>query len=259
MNRFLLCVVLTALLLPALPSQAEYSATATIDWSSFTVEVFSRPGGSSTPVFEWSTQYGDAYSEAFTASPPELASDGQSEPDFLTEFFTSTATAEAQSSTLRSSATLLAAASSQNGSNPAVLLGNYSYGRVENYGSFTLTGEGLALISLDWSISLAGAAGDFDNAASAGVYLYSYYRDELNQNGYAEHNFDVSSVDAGTGDHAGTLSLVIYNSGTGTITGDIYTGLSASSSAASVPEPGAFGLLLAGLGCIGWAARRRFN
>ncbi len=261
MKRFLLPALIVCFLLPAVATRADYSATASIDWSSFNVQLIDLSDGINAPAFNWTpaTAYGNVYSDAYTVYPDDFMSDSQSAPDFTTLLSTNTSTAEAQSSTLRSSTSLFGSAAAQSGSNPWGVFNNYSYASAENGGVFGLSGQGIALISFDWQISVAGAVGDYDNSGSAGVYMYADYTSGLNQFGYAGNGFDVASFNVGTGDHSGTLSMVIYNSGNGTTTGDMYVGLNAQASSVSVPEPASLALMLVGLGFVGLVARRRFK
>lgn len=259
MKRLLLPALLTGLLAHAGPALADSAASATIDWNSLNIQLIDLSGGTNAPVFNWTSQYGHVYSYAVT-HPYESTSDYDYADDFTTPLAISTVTTLAQSDALRNATTLSAAASSQAGTAPwpSGYSSNHAYGESANSGEFSLTGHGVAVITMDWSISVSGVANDWTDYSHAYAYINGSYTDGLYSSGNANSGFSNYSAYTGDASHSGTFAMAVISTG-GTATGLVHAYASAQALSPSVPVPEAetYALMLAGLGMVGWMVRRR--
>ena len=167
-----------ALLTPAGAALAAANASATIDWGSFSVKSISLDPLGKLPVFEWTDEGGLSYAEAATNYPwLPRTSDPHSAADFSTTLSSVVSTAHAQASGFRDVLTVMAHASSE-ASGYLFEADNDAYGEAWNSGKFKLTGAGIALITLPYSISVSaggacsGAVCDYSRAE---VYIVGRY------------------------------------------------------------------------------------
>ncbi|MGH8547663.1 MAG: hypothetical protein ACRERU_03490 [Methylococcales bacterium] len=154
-NLLAACVISVAAVQTA---NAYSSAQATIDWDSFTVQYTDLSGGTNSPLLTWTSEFGIAGSTAFNqASIFDSQSYSQSAFDFSSVLSTNTSTAGVQSNSLRDAHVLQAAAAAQSSSNPFF---SYASAGVINAGYFSLTDNGVALITVDSQISVDGVPND---------------------------------------------------------------------------------------------------
>ncbi len=124
-------------------------------------------------------------------------------------------------------------------------------------GTVELSGHGLFVISVDWTMNFAGTVGDSDSDGSGYVELYFAIEDGQESTFMTVETYR-STLSDGYGEFTGTSALHVFNAGP-TVSGMWGVGITASSQSASVPEPGSFALMLIGLEFVGWGARRRFK
>lgn len=254
------CVATAALGMSS--AQASTSASVNIDWDSLNIQYVDLSGGTNAPVLNWTSQYGQVYSYALTVSPNDYQSDSQYAYDFTTSLSTATNTAEAQSSSLRDINTLSANSATQPGVAPS---GNYYYNLAyvssQNYGSFEVTGQGLALITLDWHLSLTGTLGD-DDYSYAQASLSGSFSDGVWNSGSASSTPNYYSYNTGDFSTNGSFMLAIFSNGvnttTGSLTANAYT--YSYSPVSQVPVPMAAWLFGSGLlGVMGVSRRKQQN
>ena len=258
MKRFVTAAVL-AVMISATPCFADLTSTVTLDWSTFTVTPLAL-GGGSVPTFTW-TDDGDGSVSAYASTFYPSVDDDDS--DFVanwTDAITAQATtAKSSSSALRNATTLSATATTQADSNPVEIGYNYAYSDVENSRQFQISGKGILLFEVDWTMDLEGSVGDLDNYTSGAVgsYVELYSVDD---NNWSDANTGISkwSDEVGAGTLSGTLTLAIVNQD-GLSEGYFYGWAEADSESQSVPEPASFLLMLCGLGFVGLVARRKFK
>lgn len=252
MKKILLPTLLTSLLLQIAPASADTYAFATIDWDSLNIQLIDLSGGTNAPVLNWTSVYGSTYAYAYTENP--YGSDGSSaySYDINNPISSNATTALAQSSAVWDALAFTASSSAQEG------IGNYyNYAGGSSYASvyFTLTGNGIALITVDWSIE--GQATD-GSVSSAGTNVYGYYY-SLYSSGSAHSGYSASTTDVGNFAYGGTFSMAVLNTDPNGTSGWISASAYAYSQSpnAPVPEPETYALMLAGLGLVGFMARRR--
>ena len=240
-------------------AQASTSASVNIDWDSLNIQYFDLSGGTNAPVLSWANQNGNVYSYANTVYPSNNPYDEDYASDFTTSLSTLTNTAEAQSSTLRDVNTLSANSATQSGVAPYAG-SNYAYASSQNYGNFELTGQGVAIISLDWNLSLTGTAGDTSDYSYAQAYLFGSYSDNNWHSGSATSNPNYSSYNTGDFFTSGSFVLAVISDGVSTtygyLTAQAYT--HSYSPVSQVPVPMAAWLFGSGLlGLTGMSRRKQ--
>lgn len=259
MKRLLLPALLTGLLAHAGPTLADSSASANIDWGSLNIQLIDLSGGANAPVFNWTSASGDVSSYAVTY-PDEWANHYDYAFDFTTLLSTSALTTLAQSDALRSATTLSANAASQAGTAPGASPydSNYASASSNNWGNFSLTGHGVAVITMNWNVSVTGAMDDWYDYGYASASISGSYSDGLYSSGYANSGYGNGSYYIGSTSHSGSFAMAVVGMG-GVTTGSIQAYASAYASSPSVPVPEAetYALMLAGLGMVGWMVRRR--
>jgi len=187
-------------------------------------------------------------------------SDLDSAPDFSTTLSSVVSTAHAQASGFRDALTVMAHASSE-ASGYLFEADNDAYGEAWNSGKFKLTGAGIALITLPYSISVSaggacsGAVCDYSRAE---VYIVGRYDSaDGTSSGSATSRKLLENNDPA---FSGTFSLAVVNlDGSTVTTGNLFAQAMATalSPVTAVPEPEYYAMFLAGLGIIGLIVRRR--
>ncbi len=214
---------------------ASSHAEAYIDWDSLSFQLVDFSGGASVPTLTWTTKTGSVSTSATTVDPSDNGSGSQSRNNFTTNLFSEVETDFAQAYATRNQYGLAAEASSQPGVTPVSGLNNAS-ASVSNNGNFQLTGNGLLLISLDWSVYSSGSTGDifngFNNSewASASVAISSSYSGQFTS-GNASTSYTTAPNYwwiSGEESQSSTFVLAIFNTGLETISGSISAVASAS-------------------------------
>lgn len=228
---------------------ASSSAQATINWDSFNVQLIDLSGGLNTPVFNWLSESGNVRSNSENSAPYDSQSDSNFVPDFSTTLSTNTVTAEAQSSTLRNTNVLQAYAASQ----PSTLANYYentATATAQNFGNFGLTGYGIALITLDWNVSVTGVINDSSDYSYAQAFINGSLFDGNYGSGSASSSSSGnSSAVSGSFSENGTFSFAAFSNGVDNVTGSIsaVTYVSSVSSLSQVPLPSAVWFFLSAL------------
>ncbi len=254
----LLSVLFAGFALPATPAMADVMSSVNLHWDSLKVTLVDLPGGAPLS-FSWTgSELGEVHSFAVTADPlDDKSDDPPSANDFTTLLSSDLTTAKAQASATRGSATLSASAASQLGTSPSGFDTNYADGTAVNSGDFELTGNGIALITMDWDAILEGTLGDSSDDASVNASVYATYDDGAFDQGYAFGGVSMNTHDSGSGTWSGTLSMTIPNLGV-TTTGTLFAYANADASSPNiVPEPASCVLMGLGLGLVGWISCRR--
>ncbi len=250
--------VLASLFVSSSLAQADVIATAQIDWSSLNMTLIDLdPNNPVSAAWVPGSEYGSVYADATTADPFDPASDMGAAFDFTTPLSTSAVTSLAQAYATRDSSLLGASASSQVGASAAAPNSNYASGQAHNSGTFTVTGHGIVMLTVDWALSVTGAIGDSDDWSYASAALSAEY-----QNGSTETEVwstswlqSTDNCDRAT---SGTFTLTIANlpgmTTTGSLSADVYA---SAQSQNLVPEPSTFALTGLGVGLMGLMAYRR--
>lgn len=259
-RRLILRLGLIAGLLVSSPSaRAGVMAQAKIDWGSLGVALFNLESNSNDPVrFSWDigTETGSVGVNAVTADPWDPQGDSAYAGDWTTLLSRSVTTVQSQADATRGESLLRALASSQAGVSAAAPNYNSANATAYNFANFTVAGRGLALLSVNWSLSVRGEAGDYVDNSQAEANLFADYENAF-ANGEVSNRAWLDSGDLGDNDTNGTLSLTLAN-----FSGITHGSLSASVMASAfstnvVPEPSTF--ILSGLGMVmmaGLAASR---
>lgn len=254
---------LLAALLAQAPAVQAASAQASIDWSSLTVTVYDLSGGSNAPQLSWSSEYGTASAYAVSYGPYTSDGDSMYQSDWGTLLAVDAVVPKASSDASRSAGLLVAQAAAQTGTHPSSetsgYIANYGSGHAYNSGGFTVTGQGLVMITLAWTLSVQGAQFDYDDYATAYVWIQGSFSDGLFNSGTAQSSYFDQSFVNGDATHHGTFAMSMYSNGIDPINGSLSAsaGVGAYAVSQPVPEPETYALMLAGLGLVGWRARRR--
>lgn len=154
---------------------ASVVASSTIDWSSFNIQLIDLSNGSNAPTFRWTAQSGTARSWAFVWTDPpsnDYPLQSLTADDHGSELATDTVTTLSQSRTLRNADLL------DSHSQSATDYFTNGFASAGNDGSFELSGNGLAVLTLDWHHSVSGGAeNDIYNWANATTNIYANYYD----------------------------------------------------------------------------------
>lgn len=268
-KRILAVSLTTTLAVSAEIANASSSAQASIDWDSLTVQYFDMSSGNNHPVLSWSGQNGNSNSEAFTYDPNDQRAHYRQASNFTKSLFTDAITQYAQSSGLRSRQTLEVNAASDASETSETILSlpdnNNAYASVSNWGSFTMNGKGIALISLAWSISgVSDATNDFSDYASSGVNITGSFSNGWGAFGSSSSVFELDTYN-GAYSQSGLFSLAIFSDGIHTTSGSLNAEVWARSNSSvtlgapvsEVPLPPAVWMFGGGLlGMIGFFGRK---
>lgn len=198
-------------------AHASVVASSTIDWSSFNIQLIDLSNGSNAPVFRWTDQRGTADSWAFVwTDPPNNDYPLQSftANDHSSELTTNTVTTLSQSRTIRN----------------ADLLDTHSQSATDNFtngfasaandGGFELSGNGLAILTLDWHHSVSGGAeNDIYNWANATTSIYAYYNDTDGAGANKSVSVSTNTYDAVPQTRNGSFVFVISGDGEHLVSG----------------------------------------
>lgn len=198
-------------------ASASVIANSVIDWSSFNVQLIDSSNGANAPEFRWSTQNATVESWAFVWSNPpsnDYPRLTYFADDYTSELTTHTATTLSQSHTIRNTSSLESYSQSA-----ADNLTN-GYAHAGNYGNFELSGNGLAVMTVDWHQSVSGGAeGDIYNWANATTNIYANYSDTDGATSRTDLTVATNTYDAVPQSRQGTFVFVISGDGEHTVYG----------------------------------------
>lgn len=270
MKRLFVPTIFAGLLFQAIPALADSSATATIDWGSFNVQIIDlNLLDGITPMFTWTSQSGGANTStsSYADGGSDTAASTRNANNWTKVLSANSSTPNAQASAQRNLTSLSATSTTQSSitDDPNVMGSNSASASAVNSGYFSLTGAGIALITLNWSAGVNTQNSDWNNNSTANVSISGNYSDGLYTNGSASSGVNLYSWWGGPQSAASTFALAVTNTGVGTTTGNFNANISTSSTSPvtygviteAVPEPETYAMLLAGLGLIGFMVRRR--
>jgi hypothetical protein len=213
------------------------NAVASIDWSTFSAQVFDL-----TPLDNIAAGLTWTYQD--TSVTVTNSQNTSSVNDWTTSLSLSSSHEDASADASFLVASLFAIP------NPP---GGFGFASAGRYGDFSLTPGTLVLFTVHVDLE---ATGNENNQAYANMNVWG--PDALNTGGNQSAN---SSLSAGAWSPAnqvsGTLSTSFVNLSNANMTGGINVFGEVQGYTAPIPEPETYALLLAGLGLVGWMARRR--
>lgn len=255
----LLLVSLLAVL-PVGSAVAATSASASLDWNALTFTIIdTNPLDGLTPTLTWTSPFSQAYSYGYNTATGEHQYDSPYAYDFSTPLSSGLSFSNAGGNVSVNAASLSAssaASAAVAGSGGGVFVQEYATGQ----GSFTLSGAGIAYISLPYSISVHGTGGDVAEYSTASAYLYGYASSPAGSSTSYSGNQQLVSYSVGDASQTGNLGFALTNfSSTASVSGNVFAYAYTTSQApiAAVPEPQSYAMLLAGLGMVAAVARRR--
>lgn len=251
-----ICLIAGLVLAPLSSTHAGVVGRADIDWTTLAVSYY--PFDNNNPLdVQLDGHFGSISVNAATADPWDSQWDGATADDWSTPLSGGVDTAHAWADALRSSGELSASANAEPGVSAAAP--NVNYGQAESYNSvgFTITGEGVVVLSVQWNLAVEGAMYDDDNVASALASLTADYANESFR-GSISNEASLLSFDDGNKSATGRFLLSIVNEAGMTTTGTLTAMVSANAYATNVvPEPSTFALTGLGLMVAGLAVCRR--
>lgn len=256
MNTTAVSLTLATMLaiVPASNARATTSGNATLEWQQLTFSITdTNLLDGVTPSLVWTTQHVQTSVYTSNSATNERSYPTVSAADFATPLALSADVSNAHGSSALDASTLSAWAKTENGyggGGGTANVTSLSYGE----GFFTLTGEGIARISLPYSMSVVGQAGDSSNYTAAQIYLSG--QTDLNYVGSPSLN----TYDAGDAATHGVLGFEVQNlAGTPvhTVQVNAFAEVRSTSVISAVPEPERYAMLLIGLSMLGAVSRRR--
>lgn len=255
-NRFLVvaCAIgagvsQTSIAADAMPTD---TATATIDWSQLELSVTGVNDTVPTVVFsDQSTSL-----SSYASSPGLNESNSKSVNDW-------SVTAETNADAGSTYANATASPSSFSGNAISMEDGSASAWGNRTV-DFSFDGPGVLTVTIPYSITLtADDSGcyycyNYDHASVSGYANFNSYVDNGNSSSYSDASFSLNNYywNPSPESQSGTLVFGIFASGAGHGSLGVNFDLSAQGVSA-VPEPESYAMLLAGLGLMGAAIRRR--
>lgn len=246
------------------------SAEANFNWSAMTFTLIDlNLSDGIAPSVSWSGQSGNASASA------------NSSDNFHSKSISESYQASSASSVVGSNAvaTYAAGTSVYNNQNVAItanadasaipvggsFANGYSNASGSVYSAFSLSGAGVMVINVPYSIMVTGDKYNYNDYGSAAMNIYaSFYASDGSYSGSQSANRSFSSYWTGDTSYAGVFTLSVANSSSLLTTfGSLNSSMSADaryygdSYVPGVPEPETYAMMLAGLGLIGVIARRR--
>ncbi len=259
-RKKIMLTALTALLASGTQhSVAASSAQATINWSSLSVQYSDLSGGVNAPQLNWIYGLGTVDTTAYTVTTNDFQQDSRFAEDLITALSINSTTNQAQSSALRTSATLQANATTQASTGP-ISDTNEAHASAYNYAEFELFGNGSALITVEWTASASGTVGNWDDYASAAAFINGNFDDGNGNSGSSASSNAYYTSEKGAFNVNGVFSMEIFSDGIHTVSGAINAEAVAAaySPVSQVPVPNAVWLFVSGLiGGVGVSRRRQ--
>lgn len=246
------------------------SAEASFDWSAMTFTVIDLDlSDGIAPSVTWSGQSGNTSASASSSDSIHSSSVSES-------YHATSATSVVGSNAVTSYATGTSAYNNQNvaisTSADASLIptgSSSAYGNASSsgsaYSSFSLSGAGVMVINVPYSIAVTGDKYNRDDYSRAAMNIYAYFSaSDGSYSGSQSANKSFYSYSTGTTSYSGVFTLAVANSSSLlTTSGSLSSSLSTYSRASDynyvpgVPEPETYAMMLAGLGLIGTMVKRR--
>jgi hypothetical protein len=270
MSKPLACAALLFLCQTPLVHAASAHATAAIDWSTVNIQIIDLdPTDGVTPTLTWSSMSSDLTDSA-TSYSVGLTEGTNHSRTRLTAVDTVTSASNTFAASANASLDHLSiqldAFAEESAEPRSSYESNHSAASGVIRGSFSLSGKGVALIDLPYSLAVMGEQGNTGDYARAYLNISSSFSDSAgaysgststykSYYSYSSGNYDVNDVF--------TLTLGNTDAST-TVTGSIYANLntyayarSANSTVPSVPEAPGYAMMLAGLGLVATMVRKR--
>lgn len=265
-------LLVPALLCLAFQSTAAFatnaaSATASFDWSAMTFSLMDlNPSDGLSPSVTWSGQHGSTSANASSSDNAHSSSINESysapsatsvvSSNAVTFFATGTSTYDNLNLNVAANADVTSVPTSEYGS-------SNSSAYASLYSSFSLSGAGVMVITVPYTISVTGDLYNYSNSGNANLNISTYYSSsDGSSSGSSNASKDFASYWTGDKSYSGVFTVAVANASDSiTTSGYLSTSLSTSARAYSyvsgVPEPEAYAMMLAGLFLIGSVARRQ--
>lgn len=284
MKQWLLSALFTALCVQADPSLARSfgDSYANFDWAGLNIELIDRSGGSNVPRLEWTDQHSSITAYLYPDIPiSEASSDWTTPLDIQLQrtYFSANGTATTD--------VLSANSSARTDLSDLFSNARHSGSYASRSGTFSMSGNGMARLSLDWEMSAYGDGGingcgpygegpECDlHSSGAGMAEATFsvkYTESQNQPGNVGHQVTFLADSGFGGCHplygcfdelSRTYVLEINSSGLGAATGEFSVDVKVWAVAqdnhpiSAVPEADVYARLSAGLLLIAYEVRRR--
>lgn len=246
-------------------------AKASFDWSAVTVNLIDLdPNDGLSPSVTWSGQYGDtsASSSSYEVGHSSSISDGYHAPSAASVVSSSANTFAANAGASFDNLALTLGAHAEESANPATYWQqNYGNASGSTHTSFSLSGAGVLVISVPYSIEVTGNRSNYDTYSRAYMNISgNYSSSDGSFSGNENANKSFYSYSTGDKSYSGMFTMAVANPGGGiTTSGYLNTSLSTNAYAnqysyvPGVPEPDSYAMMLAGLAMIGSVIRRRMR
>jgi len=235
MRKTLISALTVALFGLSAQAQAEMApaAEASIDWSQFKVTLFDLdPADNIGPLLSWDDEQGSVWAHDYNTWDHVSASD-----------WTSPISASLGAASASADSDFFLVAS--------ITGGGYGTSNTYRNGEFTLSAKTLAVFSAPAMAAINGSQGSYAVAQLSVSGPGAFGSGHQNAHSLVDaYDWDWGPVLS----DSGILNVSFVNLTNGNLAGQFHASAYA---AAPIPEPEAYALLLAGLGLVGWMARRR--